>query len=260
LVVGAPPVALPPRALGPACAGALGAAAAIASLASDPAPPSSPPLTRLRIVTFNIQQGFSRDGLDDVDAQIALIQSLDADVLGLQECDTSRLAGGNDDTVRYFARKLGMHAYYGPPPPAGTFGVAILSRHPFGAARTVYLESAGEQTAAVIAELAGVSVAVTHLGNDGPMVQVENALAGLGTPPRGVLTGDFNYVVRSPQHAVVMARLDDAWSAAISRGGERRHDDLDHLYVTRGLRVREARYLREPASDHPALLAEITLP
>jgi endonuclease/exonuclease/phosphatase family metal-dependent hydrolase len=244
----------------PACVAVLGAAAAVASFMSEPAPASPPPAKRLRVVTYNIQQGFSADGRDDIDAQLALLRSFDADVIGLQESDTSRLAGGNDDTVRYLARALGMHAYYGPTPPAGTFGVAILSRHAITAARTLYLKSAGEQTAVAVAELDGSTIAVTHLGNDGPLPELENVLAALGNPARGALMGDFNFVPGSRQHTLTLAKLADAWSIAASRTGERDAGDLDHVYVTRGLEVREVGYRREPVSDHPALLAEIALP
>ncbi|HZO15645.1 MAG TPA: endonuclease/exonuclease/phosphatase family protein, partial [Polyangiaceae bacterium] len=258
LLVRTPPSALPRGALAPLLA--LAVLGIAGSRVTEPAPAETAPVSKqsLRVVSYNIQQGYAKDGRKDLDAQLALIKELDADVVGLQECDTSRLAGGNADTVRYLANALGMHAYYGPSPPAGTFGVAVLSRHPITAVATHYLESTGEQTVLVVADVAvgqkNYSVAVTHLGNDGPLVQQQNVLAAL--PERGViLMGDFNFVPGSPQHRLTLAKLADAWDTAGE--GERRPDEIDHLFVSRDLRVRAMRYRREPASDHPALFGEL---
>jgi endonuclease/exonuclease/phosphatase family metal-dependent hydrolase len=242
----------------PALVVALGAAATALSVAGEP-DAGAQPRAALRVVSYNIQQGYTKDARDDLDAQLAVLRGLDADVIGLSECDTSRLAGGNDDIVRYLARKLGMYVHHGPTPAAGTFGVALLSRSPIVTARTFYLYSVGEQTALVVAELAGGRrVAATHLGNDGPIIQLENTLAAL--QDQGLVMGDFNFVADSLQYAQTVQTLDDAWQIAAQHEGERLVGDLDHLFVSRGTRVASARYVREDASDHPALLVELAPP
>jgi endonuclease/exonuclease/phosphatase family metal-dependent hydrolase len=80
------------------------------------------------VLTYNIQQGYTRDGQTGFHDQLALIRREDPDVIGLQESDTARIAIGNNDVVRYFGDRLAMHAYYGPSTVAGTFGIALLSR------------------------------------------------------------------------------------------------------------------------------------
>jgi endonuclease/exonuclease/phosphatase family metal-dependent hydrolase len=243
----------------PLTAALIGAGAALAARLGEPE--VAPDGARLRFVSYNIQQGFSESGIDDIDAQLAVLMELDPDVVALQECDTARLAGANEDVVRYLARRLGMRAVYGPGPAAGTFGVTLLSRYPIEGARTIYLESEGEQTAAVIATLRvgreRHQVVATHLGNDGPAVQLDNVLAAVRDAPSVVLLGDFNFVAGAPQYRATTARLDDAWERAARRASERGPGDIDHAFVSRSLRVRAAGYQRSAASDHPALWIEL---
>ena len=77
-----------------------------------------------------------------------LLRTVDADIIGLQECDTARIANGNADIVKYFADRLDLYSYYGPKTVTGTFGIALLSKYPIEDPQTVYLYSLGEQTAA----------------------------------------------------------------------------------------------------------------
>jgi hypothetical protein len=111
---------------------ALGGAALAA-----PRPGAGPvPGETLRVCTYNIQQGYDAQGQKNVDGQLALLRRIDADLIGLQESDTNRAAGGNDDVVRYMADRLDMYAYYGPKTVPGTFGIALLSKYPIEEART----------------------------------------------------------------------------------------------------------------------------
>ena len=77
--------------------------------------------------------------------------------------------------MRYLADRLNFHSYYGPRTVSGTFGIALLSRYSIEAARTFYLSSTGEQTAAITAQVSVAGkryqVVVTHLGNGGPIMQ-----------------------------------------------------------------------------------------
>jgi endonuclease/exonuclease/phosphatase family metal-dependent hydrolase len=55
--------------------------------------------------------------------------------------------------------------------------------------------------------------------------------------------------------------LDDAWLVRWPQGvdnqGLNKRDQIDHIFLSPGTMVREARYLTTPDSDHPALLVEI---
>ena len=103
---------------------------------ASPSPPSEEK-NSLRVFTYNIQQGFDDFGERNFDGQLKLVRSMSPDLIGLQECDTARIAGGNADVVAYFANHLNMYSYYGPSSVSGTFGIALLSRYPIENARAV---------------------------------------------------------------------------------------------------------------------------
>jgi endonuclease/exonuclease/phosphatase family metal-dependent hydrolase len=146
----------------------------------------------------------------------------------------------------------------------GTFGIALLSKYPIENARTFYMYSEGEQTATIVAQewVGGVpwKVYVTHLGNGGPIVQQTAILEVVRGKENVILMGDFNFRPDSPQYAQTTALLDDAWLRRWPEGvdgGESFDQRIDHVFLSPGTIVEEARYLTEPESDHPALVVEV---
>ena len=65
----------------------------------------------------------------------------------------------------------------------------------------------------------------------------------------------------SEQYAQTTALLEDAWLRRWPEGvdGQGRRFDrrIDHVFVSPGTLVDEARYITDPESDHPALVVEI---
>jgi endonuclease/exonuclease/phosphatase family metal-dependent hydrolase len=238
-------------------------AGALLTASRPPVPAES--RTTLRVLTYNIQQGYSQDGQINMDGQLALIHQEGPDVIGLQECDTARISGGNADVVRFFADRLDMYSYYGPSTVAGTFGIALLSRFPIQNPRTLYLYSVGEQTAIIEAQIVlggkTFNVYVTHLGNDGPIVQQEEILQLVQGKENVLLMGDFNYRPDTDQYRLTTAMLSDAWLLRWPQGAPSQgldpSDRIDYLYVSPGMKIIESRYLVGPQSDHPALVTDI---
>jgi len=225
-------------------------------------PPRNP--ITLDILTYNIQQGYSEDGRWNFDGQLELIRSLDPDIIGLQESDTNRIAGGNTDLVDYFADNLDMYCYYGPKTVPGTFGIALLSKYPIENARTYYLYSEGEQVAAIQAHIRVggkvYNIFVTHLGNGGPIVQQEGMLEVVGDMRNVILMGDFNFRPAEDQYALTTASFEDAYLIAQQvqeDAGFDIEDRIDHVFLSSGIEVREARYITDPQSDHPAMYVKI---
>ena len=219
----------------------------------------------LRVLTYNIQQGYDAEGQLNYRGQLNLMERADPDVIGLQESDTNRIAGGNFDLVRYFADNLGFHSYYGPKVGAGTFGIALLSRYPIENPHVVYFYSAGEQTAAILATITTADkrfqVIVTHLGNDGPLVQQQELLQSIDPTLPVIAMGDFNFRPDSEQYQLTRTHLDDAWLLRWPNGVDDHdrdiHNQIDHIFVSPGTTVTGAEYLDTPASDHPALWVEL---
>ncbi len=233
--------------------------------AARPIAPSIP-ADSLKIMTYNIQQGYDAQGQKNYDGQLSLIRQIAPDVVGLEESDTSRIANGNSDVVRYFADRLNMYSYYGPRTVLGTFGVALLSRYPIENPRTFYMYSVGEQTATIVADInAGgktYHIMVTHLGNDGPLPQLEDILGTLDTQQNIVLMGDFNFEPATDQYRRITAVLNDAWiragSPAPSGASWDAAQRIDHVFVTPQVGVVDAQYvLTPPMSDHPTLVVDV---
>ena len=233
-------------------------------------PAISPGDGTVTVLTYNIQQGYDEVGQENLRGQLGLMQGLDADIIGLQESDTNRIAIGNRDVVRADADALDMHSYYGPKVVNGTFGIALLSKYPIEEPRTYYMASEGEQTAVIVARIridgTPYAVFVTHLGNGGPRIQLENVLAlveevvGAGQE-NVILMGDFNFRPDSEQYGLATGRLVDSWSSIWPDGDANQAidpaDRIDHIFLSPGIDVAASTYITDPESDHPALVTEI---
>lgn len=244
----------------PVTAGLLALLAIVALFLTSSRPVAAPASAGLlRIMTFNIQQGFDKVGDEDLPGQLAAIRRVAPDLLALQESDTARIANGNVDAVRFFADNLGMYSYYGPTSTTGTFGIALLSKYPIQEPRTFFMYSAGEQTAAIQAQIqvgsTPYNVFVTHLGNDGPMVQLQDVLQRVDDLPNVILMGDFNFTPLTPQYDLATQSLADAWRIRWPTGRQIAglEDRIDLILVSPGTQVREAEYVPNPDSDHPYL-------
>ncbi len=255
--------------LSPATVSAALAVTAVAGawlLQPTPAPLVSP--ATLRVLTYNIQQGYDEAGRRNLTGQLGVMRALGPDLIGLQESDTNRIAGGNADVVRWLARALDMHAYYGPSPVVGTFGIALLSRFPLLEPRTFYMFSEGEQTATIqagiVVEGRRYEVFVTHLGNGGPLVQQRAILKEVEGHENVILMGDFNFRPGTAPFAATEAVLDSAWqrlwTGGVDDAGIGDADKIDHVFVSPDLAVTDARYLLSPASDHPAFFVTVAHP
>jgi endonuclease/exonuclease/phosphatase family metal-dependent hydrolase len=216
-------------------------------------------------MTYNIQQGYDLEGNKNLAGQLAILRTVDPDILGLQESDTARVANGNVDAVRYFADKLDMYSYYGPATTTGTFGIALLSKYPIRNPTTFFMVSAGEQTATIHAEIdkngKAYHIFVTHLGNDGPLVQVEDVLTRIGSLNNVIVMGDFNLRPSTDQYTLLTQTLDDSWLLKWPGGKDAAEfsskDRIDYIFVSPGVRVFESEYKVNPASDHPYLYTVI---
>ncbi len=215
--------------------------------------------TGLEIMTYNIQQGFDANGNKNLDGQLAVIRKVNPDVLGLQESDTARVANGNVDAVRYFADHLNMHSYYGPKTTAGTFGIALLSKYPIQNPITFFMYSSGEQTATIHAEIRvsgkTYQIFVTHLGNGGPIFQLEDLLKRTKGPENVIVMGDFNFDTTTDQYGLITTTLADSWLLKWPGGKETpgisAENRIDHIFVSPTVTVLESEYGASPASDHP---------
>ena len=237
--------------------------AVLSAVLNHPTPVVSSQPGSLRVVTYNIQQGYDEVGKRAYQQQLEVIRGLEPDLVGLQESDVARFSGGNGDVVRTLAEGLDMHTYYGPKTVSGTFGIALLSRYPLENPQTFYMFSVGEQTAAISADVVvggtRFHVLVTHLGNGGPIIQQQQVLEELAGKQNVIAMGDFNFRPSTEQYALTTQTLDSAWVLAGSplTAGLDPERLIDHIFVSPGMKITSAEYIVSPVSDHPGLLVEI---
>jgi endonuclease/exonuclease/phosphatase family metal-dependent hydrolase len=253
-------------------------------------------MTRLRVVTWNVRTCRSRDpDPDHVDlaGTVAMLRSIDADLIALQEVDREQDRSGGADQAAELGRALGMRHWYaaallGPAsPPSGwraaggsdpggpAYGVALLSRLDGDAVATVPLPrpEPGEPRVALVAGVrAGarrLTVACTHLSFIMPDAAVQlHWLEGRleAEPAPRLLLGDLNLwlpVVR------LVSRC--GWrplAAGLTfpnRPPDRvgRSVQIDHVLASAGrggttaVRVLRTRVAAGPVSDHRALVADL---
>lgn len=248
----------------------------------------------MRVATFNVLHGRSTvDDRVDLDRFAAAVRDLDADVLALQEVDRCQPRSGRADLTAVAARAggyaqslfvpalTGLPGAWRPARPADDeqepqYGVALLTRVPAGAWRTVRLPPlpvpvpvvfAGrrvqlvrdEPRVAAVAELltssGPVTVASTHLSFlDGwNVLQLRRLVRALGDAPRLVLAGDLNM---PPDRAVRACGLRPL-APGLTFPVEAPVRQLDHLLARGGLRGSGDRVWHLPLSDHRALSVEL---
>ncbi|MFW9889494.1 MAG: endonuclease/exonuclease/phosphatase family protein [Candidatus Thorarchaeota archaeon] len=235
-------------------------------LEANPIMPSND-VTSVRILTYNLQQGVSDAQNKNYDGQLELIREIDADIIGLQE--TSKIAGSSD-IVRYFANKLNLYSFFGPKGATGTTGVALLSKYPIEAARTIYHYSEDvdqKQTATIEAEITigsrTFTVYITHTyGRTSTKVILQNDILNAASGKSNVIfMGDFNFRPNSEPYNITTAVLEDSWwlrwPSGISSQGENNSRRIDHIFISPALDVSDCRYVTDPQSDHPAYWADI---
>ncbi len=126
---------------------------------------------RIRVVTWNVHSCVGTDGLLNPSRTADVLESLDADLIGLQEVDWRHPPTDGLDQLDYFAARLGMHAIEGPNlhDHAGRFGNALLARRePQQCARVDLSVQGREPRGAIDAvfqfDRFSLRVLVTHFG------------------------------------------------------------------------------------------------
>jgi len=157
----------------------------------------------LAVASWNIHRCFGTDGHYRPERTAAVIEALDADIVGLQEVDMRLLVDGRTQ-LEYLSETLQMHAAAGPNVKGrrGKFGNALLSRWPIRAIRRTDLtvrhyEPRGALDCEI--DVAGrcVRVMVTHLGLKAAerRLQVRHLVGQLaqeGEDRPTIVMGDFN--------------------------------------------------------------------
>ncbi|MGK5094646.1 endonuclease/exonuclease/phosphatase family protein [Deltaproteobacteria bacterium TL4] len=124
--------------------------------------------SQLKVMTYNVHQGFNNAGKIDPRLFLQTIRKVDPDIIGLQESDSSRLISANYDLVLWLSRKLNMYYYFGPKTKQQIYGVSLLSKYPLKDTQTTFLESKEDQRVSIEATITyqntDIRLIVVHLG------------------------------------------------------------------------------------------------
>lgn len=243
---------------------------------------------RLRLLSANIQAGSSTRGYHDYVARSwshvlpagNKRNSLDAiaqlagehDIVGLNESDPGSLRSGFTNQTHYLAQRAGFD-YWSHQPNRRVGGVAssangLLSRleprevidHALPGrigGRGVLLARYGDGTS-------GLLVAVAHLslGATSRAAQLGFIAELLHDHPNAVLMGDFNCSVDTPEMRALFrnTRLQLPMGEVATFPSWRPQRAIDHILVSDGLQVSNARARPAAMSDHLALSIDLDVP
>ncbi len=167
----------------------------------------------LRVVTSNIRHGRGMDNEVDLERIAARLNSLDADVIALQEVDLAVTRSGSVNQAASLGARLAMRPAFGAfmtlEPDAGIgrgrYGCAILSRHPIVATRSLRLPDGNEPRVALEVDIrlpddTVVTIINVHFDwvddDRFRFAQTERVVARIreliASGRQGVLLGDFN--------------------------------------------------------------------
>jgi endonuclease/exonuclease/phosphatase family metal-dependent hydrolase len=171
------------------------------------------PLRQIVAATYNIHRCVGTDGRYGPGRIAAVLEELDADIIGLQEVDIRPTTGGGRDQLSFLAHRLGFHVAAGLNivRHRGHYGNALMSRWPILNSRLIDLSATGrEPRGGVDADVAWPSTSgggtlraiVTHFGLRGwerrrQMATLLEHIGGDADAGRPLLLmGDFNEWVR----------------------------------------------------------------
>lgn len=237
----------------------------------------------IRVMTYNIHHAQGVDGVLDLERIARVIETSDADVIGLQEVDRHWSERSNwVDQSAWLADRLDMHATYAanldldpltPGAPRRQYGTAILSRYPIRASGNTLLpkfpgqEQRGLLEATIKSRGREIRVANTHLthNNDAErQEQADRVAAVLGSSLSStLLIGDLNAVPSAKPIMTLTSILSDTWpTVGVGPGytiaAENPTKRVDYLLHGSALVPRSAEVPSTLASDHLPVVATYT--
>ena len=232
----------------------------------------------VRVMTYNIHQGFDARGRHGLEAIAQVIEAEAPDVVALQEITRGWLINGSVDTLIWLSQRLGMDYVFGPAGDA-VWGNAVLSRYPVSAVRNRFMPNNDQLVMdraylTLEVDLGGgesLEVLATHFHNGEEeedtalrMPQAMEVLEAIDSTRTVVLLGDLN---ASPGHPEMLriagAGFVDAFAAA-GPGGDgftwpagALDQRIDYVWTSRDLRISDFSRPVSTASDHLAVAVTV---
>ncbi len=226
----------------------------------------------LKVASYNVHRCIGVDRRYDPDRTAAVLRTLKADLIGLQEVDSRVPAGAGMDQLDYLATMLKAKAIAGPciKEENGHYGNALLTKLPVVEFRLIDLSVPGREPRGALDVDVNVSgrtlrVIVTHLGCRAfeRRSQIKRLLAYLGKGRKRptIIMGDFNeWSPLSRGIRMINSHL-GLTSARPSFPSRLPVFSLDRIWVLEGTRTPDFQVNKTPltraASDHLPITATI---
>jgi endonuclease/exonuclease/phosphatase family metal-dependent hydrolase len=228
----------------------------------------------IRIMTYNIHNGFNTDGYLGMEAIAQVIEKSEADIIALQEVSRGWVINGRLDMLTWLSQRLKMPYIFGPAT-GSLWGNAILSRYPITEytyhelpPRDQPLLRSFIATTINVGRETQLYIIATHLHHinediDIRQLQAKTILDFWGSAGHTVLLGDLNADPDDPEmemlrqggfaDAAVAAGVTPAYTST-SDNPERR---IDYIWISSDLRVSSVLVPVSKASDHLPVIAVI---
>ncbi len=228
----------------------------------------------IRMMDYNIHQGFNIKGYLDLESTARVIEKSGADLVCLQEVSRGWLINGSADTLSWLSDRLDM-GYLFMPASDDVWGNAILSRYPLKLIKSGFLPELGAplRRSYLLAEVEvsdgdNLNIICTHLHHIEGEVwireeQVKKLLEEWDGLERTVIMGDFNAVTGDPE--IMQMHSAGFLDSQLELGEEdtltwvhyepfRR---IDYIWVTKDLRISDVDVPYSTASDHLPVVINI---
>lgn len=228
----------------------------------------------IRIMTYNLHNGFNTDGYLDMETLARVIEENHPDIVALQEVSRGWLVSGRLDMLTWLSQRLDM-SYVSGPTADSLWGNAILSRYPIIEFNSYELPPRDlfilrGFTSAVIDIGGGDSLQVIathfhHLEEDSNIRQLQSPVIinYWNKADRTIVLGDLNAEPNAPETEMLyQAGLVDALaeaepSATYTFHSADLYQRIDYIWVSPDLVIKEASVMFSDASDHLPIIALI---
>jgi endonuclease/exonuclease/phosphatase family metal-dependent hydrolase len=228
----------------------------------------------VRIMTYNLHNGFNTDGYLDMEAIAQVIENNNPDIIALQEISRGWVISGRIDMLIWLSQRLNMPYIFGPTADP-LWGNAILSRYPILEYKSYDLPPRD------LFILRGFTSAVFNLGGDNNLRVIATHFHHLAEDSdirqmqstaiidfwngidRTVILGDFNAEPDAPEIDMLrQAGLVDAFMGmephtALTYHSANPYQRIDYIWVSPDLEVEEVYVPFSNASDHLPIVVVI---
>lgn len=239
----------------------------------DKAGAASADTGNVKVMTYNLHNGFNTDGKLDMETLALVIEESGADVVALQEVSRGWLISGRLDMLSWLSERLDM-PYVSGPTADPFWGNAIISKYPITEYRTYALPTDDlcikRGFTKVLIDLGETSLQIIanhfhHIEGDSEIRQ-QQALVMLNSwadAPYTIILGDFNAEPDSPEMKMFEERgLVDSLSGKadiLTFNSAELFQRIDYIWLTPDINLRSVNVPFSNASDHLGIVADIII-